>query len=344
LQRFDSIADAIKRAGRNVLVIIDDVDRLHADELLGVMKAVRLLGRFDRVHYLLSYDEATVLDVLEGTDLAHNKRGRARLYLEKIIQYPFALPPIQSPHIQDALSSQLREVADTYLLAIRNSAKEWTAAVDRIVTNTPQFERLTLRSVSRWCNQLDILLALVGPQEVNFTDAALVTYLRLWHNDVYLGLPLWQSELTDSNRDIRNDDLTADQWTVRIGGVLDRAKDDARPETLVSLLASLFPRIRQSSTPGHSPSVTASISTGTLHWASPWAMFATSRYGASLRRSRLQGRGVLGATYREVLRIPQCGISLPIRRCVPRTSSRPPPPRRLLKQLANSLGCFTGRT
>jgi KAP family P-loop domain len=59
MQRFDAISKAIKQAGRNVLVIIDDVDRLHGDELLGVMKAVRLLGRFDRVHYLLSYDDST---------------------------------------------------------------------------------------------------------------------------------------------------------------------------------------------------------------------------------------------------------------------------------------------
>lgn len=249
LQRFDSIAEAIKLAGRNVLVVIDDVDRLHADELLGVMKAVRLLGRFERVHYLLSYDEATVLDVLEGTDLAHNDRGRARLYLEKIIQYPFALPPIQSPYLEQALTFQLREVADTYLLPVTKSTKEWTAVVDRIVTNTPHLERLTLRSISRWCHQLDILLALVGAQELNFSDAALVTYLRLWHNDVYLALPLWQSELTDAYRGTRNDDLTAEQWTERIAVTLSRGRDDEDPGTVFNLLASLFPLLRQGSNP-----------------------------------------------------------------------------------------------
>lgn len=249
LQRFDSIAEAIKLAGRNVLVVIDDVDRLHADELLGVMKAVRLLGRFDRVHYLLSYDEATVLDVLEDTDLAHKDRGRARLYLEKIIQYPFALPPIQEPHLEQALSFQLRQVADTYLLPITNSTKDWTAAVDRIVTNTPHLGKLTLRSISRWCHQIDMLLALVGAQELNFTDAALITYLRLWHNDVYLALPSWQSDLTDTYRGNRNNELTVEQWTDRIAATLRRGRDDEDPATVVSLLASLFPRLRQGSNP-----------------------------------------------------------------------------------------------
>ncbi|MBM4582548.1 hypothetical protein GS592_05680 [Rhodococcus hoagii] len=94
-ERFTKISNAIRKTGKNILVIVDDIDRLHSDELLSVMKAVRLLGRFDGVHYLLSYDEQTLLGVLEQTDLAGNSRPRARDYLEKIVQYPFTLPPLQ---------------------------------------------------------------------------------------------------------------------------------------------------------------------------------------------------------------------------------------------------------
>lgn len=244
MQRYFAIADAIKRAGRNVLVIIDDVDRLHADELLGVMKAVRLLGRFDRVHYLLSYDEATVLDVLEATDLAHDDRGRARLYLEKIIQYPFALPPIQPQHLQSELKAQLKAVADTYALPICNSSKNWDAAVDRITATVQQTEQLTLRSIYRWCSQLDMLLTLVGPQEVDFADAALITFLRLWHNDIYVLLPLWRSELVYSQSDSEND-LPRDAWIDRIAKVLLRVKDPAAPTQVYAIVSSLFPRLRQ---------------------------------------------------------------------------------------------------
>jgi hypothetical protein len=246
MQRFDAISKAIKQAGRNVLVIIDDIDRLHADELLGVMKAVRLLGRFNGVHYLLSYDDATVLDVLQSTALAHNNRGRARQYLEKIIQYPFDLTPIQSPQLQSELKIQLAKVADTYSLPLKFDSKSWRAAVDRITMAIPSIEELTLRSVYRWCNQLDILLALVGPQELDFADGALITYLRLWHKDLYRALPAWQSDLVDSYRNNRND-LTVEQWTARIALVLKEANDHAAPESICSFLSTLFPRIRQSS-------------------------------------------------------------------------------------------------
>ncbi|NKU60917.1 hypothetical protein GS883_21585 [Rhodococcus hoagii] len=48
-RRFTKISNAIRKTGKNILVIVDDIDRLHSDELLSVMKAVRLLGRFDGV-------------------------------------------------------------------------------------------------------------------------------------------------------------------------------------------------------------------------------------------------------------------------------------------------------
>ncbi|MBM4570413.1 hypothetical protein GS489_08575, partial [Rhodococcus hoagii] len=106
-ERFTKISNAIRKTGKNILVIVDDIDRLHSDELLSVMKAVRLLGRFDGVHYLLSYDEQTLLGVLEQTDLAGNSRPRARDYLEKIVQYPFTLPPLQESHLADELRTHI---------------------------------------------------------------------------------------------------------------------------------------------------------------------------------------------------------------------------------------------
>ena len=71
ITRFTRVSQAIKEAGHNFLVVVDDVDRLHVDELLTLFKAVRVLGRFDSVHYLLSYDEQTILDVLQASDIAH---------------------------------------------------------------------------------------------------------------------------------------------------------------------------------------------------------------------------------------------------------------------------------
>jgi hypothetical protein len=263
VQRFNATAKAINQAGRNVLVMIDDIDRLHSDELLGVMKAVRLLGRFNRVHYLLSYDEETVLDVLTGTDLASGHRSRARLYLEKIVQYPIALPPIQLVSLEKKLRAQLSAVADRYALPIKRSVDTSErnldpilfsqggldpiifseGDLDRIISATPDFGRLTLRSIYRWCNQLDMLLTLVGPRDVDFVDAALITYLRLWHNEVYLKLPSWRIDLIEEYGDTTF--LPNEEWVAKVSEVLDKRTDASEvARGIVNLLATLFPRVR----------------------------------------------------------------------------------------------------
>jgi predicted KAP-like P-loop ATPase len=69
---------ALQDAGRKALVVIDDVDRLLPDELLSLFKAIRLLGRIPHVHYLLAYDERTLLDVLQQTAFGGEGGRRAR--------------------------------------------------------------------------------------------------------------------------------------------------------------------------------------------------------------------------------------------------------------------------
>ncbi|MFF2027145.1 P-loop NTPase fold protein, partial [Streptomyces sp. NPDC058171] len=178
IQRFRAISDAIAAAGKNVLVVVDDVDRLHTDELLSLMKAVRLLGRFDRVHYLLAYDEHTVLDVLTGSDLARNNRPRARQYLEKIVQYPFVLPPLQPFHLEAELRGQLGGVAGHHGHSLDQPTSYRGDAVDEILDAIPHIDSLTLRSINRLCHQLDTMLTLVGGREVDLVDATLLVYLR----------------------------------------------------------------------------------------------------------------------------------------------------------------------
>lgn len=76
-----------------VLVVLDDLDRLAPSELLLVFKLIRLVGRLPYVHYLVMYDEDTLLDVLSRTGLV-GKRDvrRSSDYLEKMIQLRLDVP------------------------------------------------------------------------------------------------------------------------------------------------------------------------------------------------------------------------------------------------------------
>jgi predicted KAP-like P-loop ATPase len=252
ITRFEKLSQAIDKAGRNILVVVDDIDRLHTDELLGVMKAVRLLGRFNRVHYLLSYDQQTVLDVLQATDIANKDEGRARQYLEKIVQYPFVLPPLQVSQVEAELDNALQMVATLHHVSLEHTGYGRLGTIDRIIHALPDadVEQLTLRRISRLAGQVEVLLTLVGPNNLNFTDAVLVTFVRLFYPALYDELPRWRTDLTKDTKiaTFSTSYSSSDEpsWTDRIADALNIAfenrVDNPELEAVLRLLSALFPR------------------------------------------------------------------------------------------------------
>ncbi|MGV9411020.1 KAP family P-loop NTPase fold protein [Nocardia sp. NPDC003693] len=250
IDRFNKVSEAVKSAGKNVLVVVDDVDRLHSDELLSVMKAVRLLGRFDSVHYLLSYDEQTVIDVLTGTDISNQKPNRARKYLEKIVQFPFALPPIQQVHLANELHAHLLATAKRCGVSlILTDLNEETISPEDFDTifSLLSGQHLTLRSVYRLCNQVDILLSLIGGTNVDFVDAVLVTFIRLEFPDVYSALPRWRKDLVGASYPTHwlggstpSDDDRRKSWQEVIAKAMGLISDASEVESVYRILCAMF--------------------------------------------------------------------------------------------------------
>src|SRR5438132_1700063 len=71
---------------RQVVVLIDDIDRLAPDEVRDVMRLVRLDGDLPRTRYLLAFDRARVAKALSD----EYEDGQA--YIEKIVQAAFEVP------------------------------------------------------------------------------------------------------------------------------------------------------------------------------------------------------------------------------------------------------------
>lgn len=248
ITRFTRVSQAIKEAGRNFLVVVDDVDRLHVDELLTLFKAVRVLGRFDSVHYLLSYDEQTILDVLQSSDIAHNDSARAAAYLEKIIQYPFRLPPIQDDQLARHLRARLSETARLHAATeLYDSEDRHGDAVALILQALPQEDRrvMTLRSVNRLTTQVDIMLTLAGQGELDFVDAALVTHLRMQHRRLYDWLSRSRNTVAGAHTWSFSPNSSEPNWKTLVAGQMKLPVDDPLVDQLVYLLSVLFPKVRQ---------------------------------------------------------------------------------------------------
>ena len=246
--QFEAVSDAVKKTGSKVLVIVDDLDRLHVDELMTVMKAVRLLGRFPGVHYLLSYDKRTIIDLLSAAQLVGGNADRANAYLEKIVQYPFELPPLQTVHSEREIREQIEQVAARHNCSTARTEQGFGRRVDLVddlIALLPITDRATLRAIYRWSGQVDVLFALVGEQELDLADAALITYLRLHHAHVYDQLLAWRSDLVGPAPRLITlgaKHPTVDDWLARLMGPdIELSQPDA--SAVYRILAYLFPKL-----------------------------------------------------------------------------------------------------
>lgn len=83
----EQIDSYLKKRTTNLIVMIDDIDRLSDEEICLMFKLVALTASFPRVVYVLSYDRAVV-----GGALDRIQKSGGALYLEKVVQLPIEMP------------------------------------------------------------------------------------------------------------------------------------------------------------------------------------------------------------------------------------------------------------
>jgi len=192
---FRKASDRLKDFGTPVLLIADDIDRLQTDELLALLKVVRLLGRFPGVHYLLAYDETTLYQTLSAAKLATGSDDAAARFMEKIVQYPLVVPPL--------LGSQLLSRLDQGIdLALADAGRRDIVSA-RLNGLVPVFlsQLATPRAIDRFLAQLRHHLPLVHQDEIDDEDVIILTLLRTTFPTLYLQLPRWRRELVTGHTD-----------------------------------------------------------------------------------------------------------------------------------------------
>lgn len=238
---FRDAAEALKNIHRPVLVVADDIDRLHTDELLALLKVVRLLGRFPGVQYLLAYDEATLNQTLSETALVNDVAGAGR-FMEKIVQYPLVVPPL--------LRTQLLKRINEGLVAALTDTGRSTQTDPRLGSILDVYLTLlsTPRAIDRYIAQLRYHLPLLAPSEINDTDVIVLTLLRTTFPTLYNQLPRWRDELT-SGRTTELSDTASTTQNQDVFKMFDPDKDLLKavsPESKAAartLLLALFPKL-----------------------------------------------------------------------------------------------------
>jgi hypothetical protein len=192
----ERVAEQLTELRQPVLVIIDDVDRLQPDELLTLFRAVRVLGRFPYVHYLLAYDEETVLDVLRATPIASGREDRALAFLEKIVTLRLDQPPTPADSAERLLSDGLEEVLSDFSVALTGDERRRLADERQSLMADRLAEP---RSIARLVAQLHTYLPLVDATEVDFADFVVLTFLRTSYPRMYRALAADARHLSETD-------------------------------------------------------------------------------------------------------------------------------------------------
>ena len=190
----DDARVAFRALNMPLLVVVDDVDRLQRDELLALLKVVRLLGRFPGVHYLLAYDDSTVFATLGGASDAGSNAGTVQRFLEKIVQYPLVVPALTTRQLLERVQSGIQQI----LVA---ADRTQLGPDDRIEELGQVFVSLlsTPRAVDRYLAQLRHHLPLLAEREIHTADVVVLTLLRSAFPTLYNQLPRWRDELTSGH-------------------------------------------------------------------------------------------------------------------------------------------------
>ena len=109
----ESVRERLRRAlrrleMRKVVVVVDDLDRLTPSEAVEMVSLLKGLGDLPNVVYLLCYDEHRLAELI-GTELMLDGHE----FLQKIVQYPVHLPPLDETDIARLLDADLQGLLPT---------------------------------------------------------------------------------------------------------------------------------------------------------------------------------------------------------------------------------------
>ena len=212
-----------------ILVVIDDIDRLPNDQIRLIFQLVNSVAGFPHTVYLLSYDKGIVARALDDVQ---GQRGAE--YLEKIVQVPFDLPPIDKYRVRSILKGELEKIRN-----IPNSSEVDSAHWEQVFGYCIAPIVTSLRDVKRFCNVLSFSYAAVKP-EVDFSDMAGITAIKVFAPTIYEWIYANRMSLAGSYRG----------GSIALNGVKDYRAEMKRiaeriypddPEYMLDALACLFP-------------------------------------------------------------------------------------------------------
>ncbi|WP_031442134.1 KAP family P-loop NTPase fold protein [Arenibacter algicola] len=173
---FKRINTSLKRLGKKFLIVLDDMDRLKADEVFEILKLIRNTANFDNFIYLVAYDKTYISESLNKIGIPKNEK-----FAEKIFLKEENLLPITEARIKKFLSDRLKEELPSRLKEIDNY---FGYTMRSLTGDKGDFCLKHIRDVKRFLQNFLSEYKKIE-QEVDFKDYLNIKLLKFKFYDVY---------------------------------------------------------------------------------------------------------------------------------------------------------------
>lgn len=224
----DKLIEKLKEKNRKIVIFMDDIDRLDADQVMMVFRLVKQLVDFPNVLYVLAMDKGIVAEIVNKSQGIDGKK-----YLEKVVQVPIVVPQINPEvlvqYINDAF---LKIYGNSWALDVRYRSMLYDGVLP-VLHNLRDCKRLIddfeFRSYSLISAEKKDLLFnpvdLLGLCAISALDLGFVSYI-------------YQSKETLCGAEKDLTDFEKDQMSF----LKSKLKDIPNDKQINSILAILFPR------------------------------------------------------------------------------------------------------
>ncbi|OQB55655.1 MAG: KAP family P-loop domain protein [Deltaproteobacteria bacterium ADurb.Bin151] len=170
----------IEEAGKRVVVLMDDIDRLDKSEIYAVFRLVKLTADFKHTAYVLAFDDVMVANAL----LERYASGRTESgygFLEKIVQVPLNLPQAEQISLRQLCFEGVERALNDSSIALND---EQVQTFVRHFIDGLEIRLKTPRMCKRYANALSFALPILKG-EANPVDLMLVEGIRVFYPQIY---------------------------------------------------------------------------------------------------------------------------------------------------------------
>ena len=181
-ERKTAITEDLNKKENHQIIFIDDIDRLDKDETHTIFRLIRQVADFDNTVYIIAMDPDIVSKSL-GEYFGEGNIIDGRNFIDKIVQVPIQLPPINNDLFRKNIENKLKIVLSKDLNP--GNQKDFEELCEKL-----SFIFETERQVKKFVNQLNFILPTLKDEVNLFTLCKLEAikcidvqaYLQIYYN------------------------------------------------------------------------------------------------------------------------------------------------------------------